>query len=232
MGSGRAARAPGRPGARTGSRTARMSRPGSWSANEAYSARFSGLPGASGFAPVSSSLCFSRTDCASWRNSSSVHAGPREISGALAPRRVFPSSSKGGSSSSRRSFSSLLVTRTGSSSQAIEQVGKVLSAGILPQDPRSSYLRAQPGSRGSSHRVTEATALMHVVDSLDELRLPRNLRELHLTRHRISRIDLPADTLASLQKARHAFCASRARATGNHARTRHSSTCGRTASRE
>ena len=82
------------------------------------------------------------------------------------------------------------------------------------------------------HRVTEATALMHVVDSLDELRLPRNLRELHLTRHRISRIDLPADTLASLQKARHAFCASRARATGNHARTRHSSTCGRTASRE
>ena len=78
----------------------------------------------------------------------------------------------------------------------------------------------------------EATALMHVVDSLDELRLPRNLRELHLTRHRISRIDLPADTLASLQKARHAFCASRARATSNHARTRHSSTCGRTASRE
>ena len=121
MGSGRAARAPGRTGARTGSRTARMSRPGSWSANEAYSARFSGLPGASGFAPVSSSLCFSRTDCASWRNSSSVHAGPREISGALAPRRVFPSSSKGGSSSSRRSFSSLLVTRTGSSSQAIEE---------------------------------------------------------------------------------------------------------------
>ena len=136
--------------------------------------------------------------------------------------------------------------RAASGLPVVEQGRVVEQPAELQQPPCHSDGVLQPGHRGRQYCSTRRAGgerksesptssyrrLMHVVDSLDELRLPRNLRELHLTRHRISRIDLPADTLASLQKARHAFCASRARATSNHARTRHSSTCGRTASRE